>query len=96
MAGDADGFLKGDVAVHIAIAELTGNPLLTAVLRMIHEQVLDTSDGYALEGHDTLESNLADLGLLVEAVANGRAEDAGRLALDHIRKFHGCMKATKN
>jgi len=94
--GDADGFLKGDVAVHVAIAGLTGNPLLIAVLRMVHEQVLDTSEEYALEGKETLADNMNDLRSLVTAVVGGRAEEAKRLALDHIRKFHGCMKAAKH
>jgi DNA-binding FadR family transcriptional regulator len=94
--GDNGGFLKGDVAVHIAIAELTGNPLMTAVLTMVHEQVLDTSDDYVLEGEKTLHDNLEDLRTLVEAVANGHVDDAGKLALEHIRKFHGCMKAAKH
>lgn len=93
--GDTAGFLKGDVAVHVAIAELTDNPLMTAVLTMVHEQVLDTSDDYALEGRRTLNDNLEDLRALVAAVSSGHAEDAGWLALDHIRKFHGCMKAAK-
>jgi len=95
-SGDAAGFLKGDVAVHVAIAELTENPLLVAVLRMVHEQVLDTSDEYALEGDETLADNMDDLRTLVEAVTDGRVDDAARLALNHIHKFHGCMKAAKN
>lgn len=92
---DAKAFLQGDVAVHVTIAELTGNPLLTAVLRMVHEQVLGTSDEYALEGTGTLKDNLDDLRGLVDAVASGHAEDAGWRAMDHVRKFHGRMKANR-
>lgn len=92
---DPVAFLEGDVAVHVTIAELTGNPLLTAVLRMVHEHVLGTSDDYALEGDKTLNDNLDDLRGLVEAVASGHAEDAGWRAMDHVRKFHGRMKAAK-
>ncbi|MDC0336097.1 FCD domain-containing protein [Pseudodesulfovibrio sp.] len=92
---DPEMFMQGDVAVHVAIAELTGNPLLTAVLRMVHEHVLGTSADYALEGDKTLKDNLEDLRGLVSAVADGHAEDAGWRAMDHVRKFHGCMKAAK-
>lgn len=93
--GDSEGFLKGDMAVHIAIAELTGNPLLIAVLRMVHEQVLDTSEEYTIEEDEALKDNMKDLRALVEAVADGHAEDAGWLALNHIRKFHGHMKGAR-
>ncbi|MGL1863149.1 MAG: FCD domain-containing protein [Pseudodesulfovibrio sp.] len=92
---DPVAFLEGDVAVHVTIAELTGNPLLTAVLTMVHEHVLGTSDDYALNGNKTLKDNLEDLRDLVAAVAAGHAEDAGWRAMDHVRKFHGCMKAAK-
>lgn len=93
LSGDAKGFLKGDVAVHVTIAELTGNPLLAAVLHMVHEQVLDASDNFELEGSSTLADNMNDLYALVQAVAEGNEDLAGHLALNHIRKFHGCMKA---
>ncbi len=92
---DEEAFIRGDVAVHVAIAELTGNPLVTAVLKMVHEHVLGISDDHALEGEDTLKDNLEDLRSLVKSVAAGRVEDAGVRGMDHVRKFHGCMKATK-
>lgn len=89
--GDAAGFLRGDVAVHVTIAELTGNPLLTAVLRMVHEHVLGVSEEYALKGERNLTDNLEDLRGLVDSVAEGRAEEAARRAMEHVRKFHGRM-----
>lgn len=89
--GDHGAFLNGDVAVHVTIAELTGNPLLTAVLRMVHEHVLGTSDDYALRGEENLSHNLEDLRALVEAVVSGDTEKAGLLAHGHIRQFHGRM-----
>lgn len=89
--GDPAGFLRGDVAVHVTIAELTGNPLLTAVLRMVHEHVLGESEDYALKGERNLTDNLEDLRGLVDSVAGGRAEEAAHRAMEHVRKFHGRM-----
>lgn len=89
--GDTAGFLRGDVDVHVTIAGLTGNPLLEAVLRMVHEHVLGTSEDYALRGERNLSDNQEDLQGLVEAVAEGRSSDAARRAMDHVRKFHGRM-----
>lgn len=94
-ADDPEGFMRGDVAVHVAIAEITGNPLLTAVLKMVHEHVLGTSEEYALEGDATLNDNLEDLRALVSAVAKGDVDAATRRAIGHVRKFHGCMKAAR-
>jgi len=94
-AADPVAFLEGDVAVHVTIAELTGNPLLTAVLRMVHEHVLGTSEDYALEGDDNLQENLDDLRGLVQAVASGDEADSARRAMEHVRKFHGRMKVAK-
>lgn len=88
---DTTAFLEGDVEVHVTIAELTGNPLLTAVLNMVHRQVLGTSDDYALKGEENLTQNLEDLRGLVESVASGHAEDAGWRAMNHVHKFHGLM-----
>ena len=35
-------FARIDVRLHIAIAEMAGNPLFAAVLRMVHERVLNS------------------------------------------------------
>lgn len=94
-ANDPEGFMRGDVAVHVAIAEITGNPLLTAVLKMVHEHVLGTSEEYVLEGDTTLKENLEDLRSLVSAVAGGDTDEATAKAIGHVRKFHGCMKAAR-
>lgn len=93
-ANDSQAFIKGDVAVHVTIAELTGNPLLAAVLRMVHEQVMGDSGEY-FKGDTTLEDNLDDLRTLKDAVISGQADRAGRRALDHVRKFHGGPRAAK-
>lgn len=92
---DPTAFLEGDVAVHVTIAELTGNPLLTAVLKMVHEQVLGTSESYALTGSSNLRENLEDLRGLVAAVTAGNIEDARQRAMEHVRTFHGRMQAAK-
>ncbi|QJB55795.1 FCD domain-containing protein [Pseudodesulfovibrio sp. zrk46] len=93
--GDSAAFLQGDVAVHVTIAELTGNPLLTAVLKMVHEHVLGVSDNYALKGDTALDDNLEDLRGLVQAVADGRGDEAGQRAMEHVRIFHGRMTAAQ-
>jgi DNA-binding FadR family transcriptional regulator len=91
--GDPEAFLRGDVAVHLAIAEAAENPLFLAVLRMVHENILGAFEQFSLSGSDTLEENCRDLEGLVEAVAQGRGEDAARKAREHVRKYNTTMKA---
>lgn len=92
-AGDAEGFLRGDVAVHLAIAETAENPLFLAVLRMVHENILGAFEQFRLSGRETLEENCRDLEALVEAVSLGRAEQAAQRAREHVRKYNTTMKA---
>ncbi|MEF2144425.1 MAG: FCD domain-containing protein [Desulfovibrionaceae bacterium] len=91
--GDADAFLRGDVAVHIAIAEIAGNPLFLSVLRMVHENILSAFDRFSLHGEDTLEENCRDLEGLVDLVVTGRAYEAAQAARQHVRKYNRTMKA---
>ncbi|MGE4292892.1 MAG: FadR/GntR family transcriptional regulator [Desulfovibrio sp.] len=91
--GDGEAFLRGDVAVHLAIAEAAENPLFLAVLRMVHENILGAFEQFRLSGAETLEENCRDLEALVESVAQGRAEDAARQAREHVRKYNTTMKA---
>lgn len=90
---DAEGFLRGDVAVHLAIAETADNPLFLAVLRMVHENILGAFAQFRLSGTETLRENLRDLEALVAAVIQGRGADAERLAREHVRKYNTTMKA---
>jgi DNA-binding FadR family transcriptional regulator len=85
-------FARIDVRLHIAIAEIAANPIHAAVLRMVHERVLDSFDRFAIRGRDRLETNHRDLTRIVEAIAGGRSEAAGILAREHVRRFNGYMK----
>lgn len=90
---DAGEFLRGDVAVHLRIAEIAGNPLFLAVLRMVHENILGAFPQFRLRGISVLERNCRDLERLVEAVSSGDVERAAHLAREHVRTFNTTMKA---
>lgn len=91
--GDQDAFLKVDIEVHVAIAEIADNPLFTAVLRMVHENILDAHDDFSLSGEETLEENHRDLCRLVETILQGKSGEAAELARLHVRKYNTTMKA---
>ena len=88
---DADSqwqvFARIDVRLHIAIARMAANPVFTAVLRMVHERILESFDRFSLDGRRPLEENYRDLCGIVEAIDKGRSAEAGRLARLHVRRF---------
>ena len=103
LLGDARGILEArhsdwkdfariDVRLHIAIAEIAGNPIFTAVLQMVHERVLESFERFALKGRDRLDENYRDLGQIVEAIAQRRPREAKTLARRHVRRFNRYMK----
>ncbi len=88
-----DGVIEGDTAVHVAIAELTGNPLLIAVLKMVHENIFSLSPDYTLEGEDTPKENLEDLRVIVDAVAKGDADEAeGSHLIMYVNSTPTCQR----
>ncbi len=84
--------LKIDVKLHIAIAEVAGNPVFVAVLKMVHENILDSFEWFDLENSHVLEDNFQDMAQLIEAIENGQATEARSLARYHVRKFHDYLK----
>ena len=85
-------FIRTDIRLHIALAEISGNPIFVAVTRMVHETILGLYDRFTLRGRDVLEENYRDLCDLVDAVRHGQPEQAHRLALQHVQRFSRHMK----
>ena len=81
-------FLRTDIRLHIALAEISGNPIFVAVTRMVHETILGLYDRFTLRRRDVLEENYRDLCDLVDAVKKGQPEQARRLALQHVQRFN--------
>lgn len=91
-AEGVEAFLRKDIAVHVAIAEIAQNPVYLAVLKMVHEQILGAFESFTFAEAVTYEENRRDLGALVEAVSTGEVEKAGALAREHVRKYNKHMK----
>jgi GntR family transcriptional repressor for pyruvate dehydrogenase complex len=86
-------FIRMDIRLHIALAEISGNPIFVAVMRMVHETLLGLFDRFTFRRRDVLEENLRDLQALVAAVKSGRPEDARQLAIDHVLRFQQHMQS---
>ena len=85
-------FIRMDIRLHIALAEITGNPVFVAVMKMIHETILGFYDRFTFRRRAVLEENYRDLGAIVAAVKAGRPEEAKKLALSHVGRFNRHMK----
>jgi len=91
----ADGqkdFFRLDVKLHIALAEISRNPLFSAVLKMIHENILGRWLQVSSSHENILRQNYDDLCNIVNAVERGEANESRLLAHDHVRRFHRYMK----
>ncbi len=88
---DPASFARIDVRIHIAIAEIVGNPLFVAVLRMVHENVLEVFERYSL-AEDLLRENFQDLCQLAAALEDNDPELARTHARKHVRRFNRHLK----
>ncbi|MBL0715161.1 MAG: FadR family transcriptional regulator [Desulfosarcina sp.] len=89
---DSRAFIRVDIRLHVALAEITGNPVFMAVVKMVHETILGYYDRFTFQRMDVLEENYQDLCSIVDAVESGASEEARRLARQHIRRFNRHMK----
>jgi len=89
---DSETFVRLDTELHIALAEIAGNPIYLANLRMVHERILNAYEQFSLRRKSVLEENYQDLCRIVEAIENGESDQAQALAQNHVRRFNLYMK----
>lgn len=88
-------FMRIDEKMHMALANISGNPVYEVILRTVHDNIHIYYDRFLPSGMDNMDENFQDLKQLVEAVANGDAKRASKLAGDHVRKFNRFMEKRK-
>ena len=87
-----DAFVEIDKRIHMALAELTENPIYISVLHSVHDNIHRYYDEFLSMDELELQENYQDLCDLVQAVEKGQADHARRLARDHVRRFNQYMK----
>jgi len=87
-----DEFLDADKQIHMTIAATTQNPIYQSVLTSIHDNIHRYYDRFLLMDDLELQENFSDLCNLVDAIEKGAADDARRLARDHVRRFNRHMQ----
>jgi GntR family transcriptional regulator, transcriptional repressor for pyruvate dehydrogenase complex len=85
---NGDQLLHIDTCLHVEIGRISANPIFVAVLRMVHENILNAYDWLALKSSYALNSNFKDMEILVATIADGNGQRARTLAQEHVRKCH--------
>jgi DNA-binding FadR family transcriptional regulator len=85
-------FLEVDKQIHMTIAATTQNPIYQSVLTSIHDNIHRYYDRFLSMDDQELQENCRDLCDLVDAIGKGAADDARRLAREHVRRFNGYMQ----
>jgi DNA-binding FadR family transcriptional regulator len=87
-------FIKVDKKIHLALAEVTGNPLHRFFLEMVHNNIhCYTIDAYLPQTLEIIEICLKDLEDLVEAVSKGKDKLAQTIARQHVERFTVYMES---
>ena len=89
-----EDFSRIDGQLHIAIAEIAGNPIFTAVLKMVHDNIMGHYERYSIfwtEEH-SFHENYRDISDIVDAIDRRDSKTARSLAEHHVRKFDRMMK----
>ena len=90
-----DAFINIDKQIHMAMAEITGNPIYISVLHSIHENIHRYYDRFLSMDKPELEENYQDLCNIIEAIENGLVEQARELAQHHVARFNRYMQEKK-
>lgn len=85
-------FFQNDIKMHIALAAISGNPVYIAVLRMVHENILGSSERFSFRDEQGLRENYQALCDIVRAVEQRQATKARSLAQNHIAQCTRYMK----
>lgn len=85
-------FIEIDKQIHLNLAEIAGNPIYTSILHSIHDNIHRYYDRFLSMEARELEENYQDLCNIVRAVESRNAEEARRLAQEHVQRFNRYMK----
>jgi len=95
-ASHRDAFLEADKKLHLAMAQISENPIYISILKMVHNNINRYYDNFLHMGKRELMENYEDLCNIVQSIEKGDATKAKALAQSHIRRFSGYMKKEKH
>jgi len=90
--GQLNRFLQADKELHLAFAQISGNPVYLSVMKMVHDNIHRYYEQFLSMEDREMKENFLDLEKIVKAVENREIEEARRLAQAHVLRFNRYMK----
>ena len=90
-----DPFIEADKKLHLAMAQISRNPIYISILQMVHNNIHRYYDNFLHMEKRELMENYEDLCDIVQAVEKGDEEKSKSLAQSHIRRFSDYMEKQK-
>lgn len=87
-----DEFIAFDNAIHIKLAQISGNKLFEVVIDSVHENISQYYDRLLKKDLSFMQENISDLKNIVKAVYDGNQEKAREEVQNHVRTFNTYME----
>lgn len=85
-------FVEVDKKIHLALAEITGNPVYISLHHTVHDNIDQYYEAFLTMQQREMEENLADLGSIIDAVAKKDVDQSRQLAEAHVLRFNHYME----
>lgn len=89
---DQNEYIESDLAFHLTIAEATQNRLILHLLHAIRDQ-LERALGSIHRIPGSAEQSIEDHGLIIEAMAEGKPEEARARMYEHLGRVEEAVEA---
>jgi len=86
------GFVEVDKQIHLALAQITGNPVYLSLHHTVHDNIDRYYETFLVMKKREMEENLTDLGDIIDAVERKQADEARLLAEAHVLRFNHYME----
>lgn len=87
-----DDFIQVDNMLHLALAQIAGNPIYESVLKTVYENIRLYFGRFLPRKDELLKENYKDICEIVNAVKNCEAAKANLLAQNHVYRFNRLME----
>ena len=84
-------FVEVDKQIHLALAEVTGNPVYISLHHTVHDNIDQYYETLLSMKQREMTENLTDLGDIVNAVEQKKVDEARQLAEAHVLRFNHYM-----
>ncbi len=88
-------FLEADMAFHLTLSQITGNPVYETVERIVQGNIIPYYKAFIDLKGVKLKENCSDFHKIVEAIKQKRPEEARAIAREHVARYADYMEKRK-